>query len=63
MIFFLFFFFQQKPAYEMSERDWSSDVCSSDLCEYCYANTSKQAAATNYKCHKDNPMGETITGK
>ena len=33
------------------------------MCEYCYANTSKQAAATNYKCHKDNPMGETITGK
>src|SRR5216110_2994311 len=27
----LFFFFKQKTAYEISSRDWSSDVCSSDL--------------------------------
>src|SRR5213594_1276702 len=27
----LFFFFKQKTAYEISVRDWSSDVCSSDL--------------------------------
>src|SRR3546814_11638833 len=27
-----FFFFQQKTAYEMRISDWSSDVCSSDLC-------------------------------
>src|SRR3546814_6997075 len=27
----LFFFFKQKPAYEMRMSDWSSDVCSSDL--------------------------------
>src|SRR5210317_434973 len=26
----LFFFFKQKTAYEISECDWSSDVCSSD---------------------------------
>src|SRR5213595_1449445 len=26
-----FFFFKQKPAYELTEGDWSSDVCSSDL--------------------------------
>src|ERR1043166_9299187 len=25
------FFFKQKPAYEIPKRDWSSDVCSSDL--------------------------------
>src|SRR6056300_1831364 len=25
-----FFFFKQKTAYEISECDWSSDVCSSD---------------------------------
>src|SRR6188768_10411 len=31
MIVFLFFFFKQKTAYEMSIGDWSSDVCSSDL--------------------------------
>src|ERR1043166_10173023 len=26
-----FFFFKQKTAYEIPKRDWSSDVCSSDL--------------------------------
>ena len=26
-----FFFFRQKTAYELESRDWSSDVCSSDL--------------------------------
>src|SRR5881227_4241597 len=32
MIFMLFlFFFKQKTAYEITVRDWSSDVCSSDL--------------------------------
>src|SRR5216110_2480063 len=29
----VFFFFKQKTAYEISSRDWSSDVCSSDLRE------------------------------
>src|SRR3546814_7623100 len=28
---FMLFFFEQKPAYERRIRDWSSDVCSSDL--------------------------------
>src|SRR5213595_1738324 len=28
-----FFFFKQKTAYELTEGDWSSDVCSSDLAE------------------------------
>ena len=27
----MFFFFKQKTAYEIPRRDWSSDVCSSDL--------------------------------
>ena len=32
MFFFVFFFFfKQKTAYEIVSRDWSSDVCSSDL--------------------------------
>src|SRR3546814_2905836 len=30
-MFFRFFFFKQKTAYEMRISDWSSDVCSSDL--------------------------------
>mgnify|MGYP003293539286 CR=1 FL=1 len=33
------------------------------MCEYCYANTSKSAAAQNYRCHQENPWGETITGR
>src|SRR3546814_15032284 len=32
MLFCIFFFFKQKTAYEMRISDWSSDVCSSDLC-------------------------------
>src|SRR3546814_7897100 len=32
MVYFYFFFFKQKTAYEMRISDWSSDVCSSDLC-------------------------------
>src|SRR5213075_3596487 len=30
-MFLFFFFFKQKTAYEITRRDWSSDVCSSDL--------------------------------
>lgn len=33
------------------------------LCEYCYANTSKQVAINNYNTYKENLFGETITGK
>ena len=33
------------------------------LCEYCYANTSKEAAVRNWKEHENNRFGETITGK
>lgn len=32
------------------------------LCEYCYANTSKEAAVANWKRHKLNPLGEKIIG-
>src|SRR3546814_8351429 len=33
LLIFFFFFFKQKTAYEMRISDWSSDVCSSDLCK------------------------------
>ena len=33
------------------------------LCEYCYANATKQLALQNWECHKANPWGDTITGK
>lgn len=32
------------------------------LCEYCYANTSKDAAVANWKRHKNNPKGDKIIG-
>src|SRR3546814_1264739 len=35
----VFFFFKQKTAYEMRISDWSSDVCSSDLCLAVKAGT------------------------
>ena len=31
LVWLFFFFFKQKTAYEIVSRDWSSDVCSSDL--------------------------------
>lgn len=33
------------------------------LCEYCYANASKDAAVANWKQHQSNPDAETITGR
>lgn len=33
------------------------------LCEYCYANTNKLSAKSNYKQHLNNSFSETITGK
>ena len=32
------------------------------LCEYCYANTSKEIALANYKRHKERPFSEMILG-
>lgn len=33
------------------------------LCEYCYANASKEVAIANWKRHQLNPNSETITGR
>lgn len=33
------------------------------LCEYCYANASKEVAVRNWKQHKQNEFGETIKGE
>ena len=38
------FFFKQKTAYEIYQCDWSSDVCSSDLC------TQKDLERIRYSC-------------
>ena len=32
-------------------------------CDYCYANTSKEAAAANLRSHMAHPFAETITGR
>lgn len=32
------------------------------LCEYCYANSSKETAVDNFRKHRTNPYSETITG-
>jgi hypothetical protein len=37
------------------------DTCP-HLCEYCYANTNKNIALTNWELHKQNPTNETIKG-
>ncbi|MBQ9676711.1 MAG: DUF1848 domain-containing protein [Prevotella sp.] len=33
------------------------------LCEYCYANSTKELALQNWKRHQENRLSETITGK
>ena len=33
------------------------------LCEYCYANSTKEIAKANWQLHKSKPFKETITGK
>src|SRR6056300_1796978 len=44
-LYVFFFFFKQKTAYEISECDWSSDVCSSDLaCPKVVAYTTVEPA-------------------
>src|SRR3546814_399557 len=49
-MFFVFFFFKQKTAYEMRISDWSSDVCSSDL--PCVVKTSEQVRRTRTGCRQ-----------
>ena len=45
--FLFFFFFKQKTAYEMCGRDWSSDVCSSDL-----SNEQLRAKSTEHEIQR-----------
>src|SRR3546814_1271728 len=43
---FYIFFFKQKTAYEMRISDWSSDVCSSDLCRHASTSCRKRENRT-----------------
>src|SRR3546814_1772542 len=51
----VFFFFEQKTAYEMRISDWSSDVCSSDLLvedehrRHCPRATGMEAAGGHWR--------------
>lgn len=46
----------------MKSKDIGQYNTCAHLCEYCYANTSKDAALANLKRHRNNPFAETITG-
>src|SRR3546814_1971359 len=51
-----FFFFKQKTAYEMRISDWSSDVCSSDLCIHGWRNAQSGGSAACHRCAR--PPGQ-----
>src|SRR3546814_6563442 len=46
----VFFFFKQKTAYEMRISDWSSDVCSSDLCPVYISSTCALSVPVRFHC-------------
>src|SRR3546814_4545246 len=52
---FFFCFFKQKTAYEVRISDWSSDVCSSDLCwstTRARASSASRARGTSASCRR-----------
>src|SRR3546814_3250309 len=44
------FFFKQKTAYEVRISDWSSDVCSSDLCRNLHARSQESSRRSWAPC-------------
>src|SRR5213595_1858389 len=50
-LFFFFFFFKQKTAYEITEGDWSSDVCSSDLGVMSFTGAASDVTPVTVQIH------------
>src|SRR5919197_6536194 len=57
-----FFFFKQKTAYEIVSRDWSSDVCSSDLASGTLFDWSVPATDAGNTTLAITPTGATTVG-
>lgn len=62
---------KQKNNRDKGQRQFCGCIVSKDigqyntcphLCEYCYANTSKEVAVANWQRHKSNPNGDKIIG-
>src|SRR5213075_3328307 len=50
------FFFKQKTAYEITRRDWSSDVCSSDLARWVSSAGTSEVSSVSFRLVSNWPI-------